>query len=297
MGAARYIVLLVALVAAIGLAVLVRGMVSRDEAPVQTAEAAPPPTPMARVLVAKRDLPVGSRLGAADIGWQPWPIDGLNPAFITDGSAPAVPAETAMEKAAEGAAAAMEALTGSAALDSMVGAIVKEEILVGEPIQNRKLVRGGEGGYLAVVLGPGMRAMGIPVTVESGAGGFILPGDRVDVIQSREIPSEDGGMPRRITGPVVRNVQVLAIDQATAASEESNALIGAVATLEVSPEAADALTEAMALGQMQLALRSFADLGQPTGRAWDPAPSVDEGARSTIKIYSQGETTEVAVSQ
>ena len=65
-------------------------------------------------------------------------------------------------------------------MSNLIGAVVREPIASGEPMVERKVVKGGEGGYLAVVLQPGMRAIGVPVSVESGAGGFILPGDRVD---------------------------------------------------------------------------------------------------------------------
>lgn len=293
MGAARILILTVALVAAIGLAIIVRNMMVGGQAPAPVAEAKAPETPMARVLVAKRDLPIGTRLAPADLGWQPWPADNLNATFITDGQAPAAPASTATEKAMEKAGEVMSNLNGSGAVDSLVGAIVREAIVSGEPIQARKLVRGGEGGYLAVVLEPGKRALGVPVTQESGAGGFILPGDRVDVIQSREV--EQDGQQVRVTQPVVLNVRVLAIDQATKPADDANAIVGAVATLEVSPDAALALTEAEAEGDLQLALRSYADINGYSGPAGPVSPGA--GAKPTVKIFSQGETTEVAVTQ
>jgi pilus assembly protein CpaB len=295
MGAARIIVLSVALVAAIGLAVVVRNMTSGPQGAVDQAEAAPP-APMARVLVASRDLGIGVRLTPADLMWQSWPVDGLNPNFVTDGTEPAPPPETTLEKAAEGASAVAEALTGSEAMDSLVGAIVREPILDGEPIQPRKLVRGGEGGYLAVVLQPGMRALAVPVSSTSGAGGFILPGDRVDVIQSRQVDSISGDTEVRITQPVVVNVRVLAIDQITQPAEDSNAIVGGVATLEVTPDAASALVEAMAEGDMQLALRSYADLNAPSGRI-SPTANDPSSPIRTVRIFSQNETVEAPVAR
>lgn len=292
MGAARIIVLSIALVAAIGLAVVIRNMLVSNRQPVAVAQAKAPETPMTRVLVAKRDLPVGTRLQPDDLGWQSWPVSASNATFITDGSAPTAAPVTAAEKAAEGANQAVKALTGSAALENLTGAVVREPILTGEPVQERKLVRGGEGGYLAVVLQPGMRAVGVPVSVESGAGGFILPGDRVDVIQTRDSDAQGaGGQRAKVTEPVVVNVRVLAIDQKTAPDKDSQAIVGAVATLEVAPDAADALVEAMARGEFQLALRSYADANAPSGRG------VARRAGSSIKIFSQGETTEMAVAR
>lgn len=296
MSAARTMILLVALVAAIGLAVVVRNMMASRQAPSPTAAAAPAPVPMVRVLVAQADLPTGTRLAPEHLGWQSWPAEGLNPNFITDGGSPAAPAATTTEKAAEGAQRALETITGSGAIDSLIGVIVREPLLAGEPVLADKLVRGGEGSYLAVVLAPGSRAMGVPVTAESSAGGLILPGDRVDVIQSYQVPSNTGGNDIRITEPVVLNVRVLAIDQQTRPSEEGLAMVGAVATLEVMPDAALALGEAIARGPMQLTLRSYADTNAPSGRA-RPMSTAGRESGGTIRVFSQGETTEVAVTQ
>lgn len=292
MGAARMIVLSIALVAAIGLAVIVRNMLVSKDQPVAVAQAKVPDVPMTRVLVAKRDLPIGRRLAPDDMSWQSWPAVNLSETFITDGSAPAPAPATATEKAADGAAQAVKALTGSGALDNLVGSVVREAIAAGEPMQSRKLVRGGEGGYLAVVLSPGMRAIGVPVTAESGAGGFILPGDRVDVLQTRDSDAQGvGGVRAKVTEAVVINVRVLAIDQKTSPDAESQAIIGGVATLEVSPSAAEALVEAMDRGDIQLALRSYADAGAPSGRA------TQRSAGPSVRIFSQGETTDMAVAR
>ncbi|MDR3508822.1 MAG: SAF domain-containing protein, partial [Caulobacteraceae bacterium] len=89
MGASRIIIIAVSAIAAIGLALIIRGMVGRPAPPPApvVVSAAAPAHPMTQVLVAKRDLPVGTRLAAGDIGWQAWPADGVNAAFITDGRA------------------------------------------------------------------------------------------------------------------------------------------------------------------------------------------------------------------
>jgi pilus assembly protein CpaB len=189
---ARIIVICVAAVAAIGLALVVRAMGSPSNSPTAVATAAPAPTvPMAKVLVAAKDLQPGQRLTEGDLDWKDWPAAEVNPAFITDGSTP-VPATPAAEAAAkpEGAVAsvtraATDLATGGAKAD-YVGSVVREPILAGEPIVGRKIVRAGDSGYMAAYLEPGMRAMAIRVTVETAAGGFILPGDRVDVVLTRE---------------------------------------------------------------------------------------------------------------
>ena len=104
MNAVRLIILLVAAVAAIGLAFVVRGAFGDKKAPAATAAptVAAVSKPQVQVLVAKRDLPVGTRLTPADVVWQSWPAEGLNPAFITDGAPPAAP-ETGAKGAVDGA--------------------------------------------------------------------------------------------------------------------------------------------------------------------------------------------------
>jgi pilus assembly protein CpaB len=286
MSPARIGILAVAAVSAIGLAFIVRGMASggKPEAPapvVQTAE-----KPMAKVLVASRDLGVGARVAPGDLTWQAWPLESLNEKFITDGSVAIPKAEPtpeekkaaeekakadgadkgAVDQAKEQAAAAANALFGEGGpMEALAGAVVRETILKGEPVTERKLVRAGQSGYLAIVLQPGMRAMAIPVSVETAAGGFVLPGDRVDVLLSRQVQGAQGQVHRADT--VLQNVKVLAIDQTTKAPEDgAQSVVGAVATLEVGESDAEALAQADAQGDLALTLRSYADVGGPSGR-------------------------------
>ncbi len=100
MGAVRIAIFAVAAIVAIVLAFLVRGMVTPKKAPAPVVAVAAPAKPMANVLVASRDLPVGARLSATDMTWQPWPIEALNPNFVTDGAAPARPRITPVQAAA-----------------------------------------------------------------------------------------------------------------------------------------------------------------------------------------------------
>ena len=279
MGALRIAILAVAAIAAIAVALLVRGMMA-PTAPAPVAAAADAGRPLARVLVAKRDLPIGTRLTSADLGWQPWPADALNSSFITDGAAPAAPSKGA----AKVAQAAGDLVTGQSQIDALEGAVVKEAIAAGEPITGHKIVRGGEGGYMAVVLQPGMRAVSVPMSSDTAAGGFILPGDRVDVLQSRDAGGDKGF----ITETLVTNVRVLAIDQKTAPDKDAKAIIGSVATLEVPAADAEVLVRGKAQGQMLMTLRAISDVGGPVGRS---------GRRSEqgVRVIRAGEVTEVAV--
>jgi pilus assembly protein CpaB len=351
MAPARIIILAVAAVSALGLAFVVRGMTSRDEAPavVQTAE-----KPSAKVLVASRDLPVGARLAPGDLSWQSWPLDAVNDAYITDGSV-ALPAKvlTEEEKAAEKARAdakyklalsewkaevrkaekagvppppepakpdakpeagaadavadaeknagevadAARSLFGEGGpMDALTGAVVREALMKGDPVTERKLVRAGESGVMAVVLTPGMRAMSIPVSVESAAGGFILPGDRVDVVLSRQV--QVGQEQEFRSETVMRNVKILAIDQTTKPEDGAQTVVGATATLEVGADDAEALALADAQGDLALVLRSYADVDGPSGRTARPQltrAGPTGAAGRTVRVWRDGQATAVAV--
>lgn len=307
---ARIVVICIAAVAAIGLALVVRAMGSSGQA-VSTAAAAPAPV-MAKVLVAATDLPPGKRLSDADLTWKDWPVDQVNPAFVTDGSTPlpaveAKPADADKAKdetAAKGAVArvtraANELATGGAKAD-FVGAVVREPILAGEPIVARKIVRAGEGGFMAAYLEPGMRAMAIRVTVETAAGGFILPGDRVDLVLTREtnlgnMATADAQRSKFTSATVLQNIKVLAIDQTTRAADDANTVVGATATLELGPRDAEALAAARSEGELSLVLRSYADAMGPSGRVVGSAPGRVQQA-STVRVY-RGDAPEVVVVQ
>ena len=303
---ARIIVICVAAVAAIGLALVVRAMGSPSNSPTAVATAAAVPArPMAKVLIASKDLQPGQRLTEADLAWKDWPVDEVNPAFITDGTTP-LPAAEAAEGAAPAAArpegavasvtrAATNLTTGGAKAD-YVGSVVREPILAGEPIVSRKIVRAGDSGYMAAYLEPGMRAMAIRVTVETAAGGFILPGDRVDVLLTREttlsnMGAQEGDRSKFASSTVMQNIKVLAIDQSTRAGDDEQAVVGATATLEVGPRDAEALALAKSEGELSLVLRSYADTGGPSGRV---APVVRQS--SAIRVY-RGGAPEVVVVQ
>jgi pilus assembly protein CpaB len=306
---ARIAVICIAAVAAIGLALVVRAMGSSSGEPVAVA-AAEPARPMAKVLVAARDLAPGQRLTDADLEWKDWPADEVNPAFITDGSvsvpqaepaegeATAAPAEE--EAKPEGAVArvtrAAEELTGGGVKTEYLGSVVREPILAGEPIVGRKIVRAGDSGYLAAYLEPGMRAMAVAVSTETAAGGFILPGDRVDVIVTVELErrsEEDANQPKFASQLVLQNVKVLAIDQSTRAEDDQQAVVGATATLEIAPSDTETLALAKAAGVLSLTLRSYADTAGPSGRVGHArAPA---SRPSSVRVFRGGEPEVVSI--
>lgn len=317
MKTSRYAVIGLAAIAALILAFLVRGMMAgngshKAEASVQ----APPAQPTVRVLVAARDLPAGARITEADLNWQDWPTNTLNPAYIVDGGAPAAAPAAGSEDAAAKKGAPKDAskdgpvavkkpgselvqavadkVAPSPTKEAYVGGVTREAILANEPIIDAKIVRADEGGYMAVMLSPGMRALAVPVSVDNTAGGFILPGDRVDILVTHQTPRTTGGGTIDSVQPVLRNIRVLAIDQQVNVEEGKQSVIGATATLEVSPSDGQVVTLAKASGTLSLMLRSYADAAGPSGAV--AAAPTGAGDKS-VRVFRPDQTTEVMVSR
>lgn len=304
MKTSRYVVLGIAAVAGILLFFLVHSVMSGKGTREATASvAAPPPAPTVRVLIASHDIKAGMRLTDADLTWQDWPADKINPAFVVDGQKPGAAApgsETAVAAkpdavqsvAADVSNLAHKALTPGAK-EIYIGGVARQDILANTPITDSQVVRSDEGGFMAVMLAPGMRAMAVQVSVENTAGGFILPGDRVDIIATHQMPRPGGGTLDTVQ-PVLRNIRVLAIDQQVQTQKDKASVIGATATLEVTPVDGEALTLAKASGSLSLMLRSYADTNGPSGVA---AALPDQGAQQSVRVYRPSGTTEVVVSR
>src|SRR5438067_3996484 len=167
MNVARMVVLSVAFAAAGGAALLVRsGVGNRTARPAAVAQL----TNQDEVLVAATDIAVGHGVEPTGVRWQPWPKEALNPAFIVRSKNPDMAKDVS-------------------------GAIARVPLVAGEPITGTNVVRAGATGFMAATLTPGMRAIAVPVTPETSAGGFILPNDRVDVLLTRDV-SAGGGVQR-----------------------------------------------------------------------------------------------------
>jgi len=289
MGAARIAILVAAAVAAIGLALVVRQMAAngRHQPPIQVAQTVQQ-IPTVRVLVASHDLSVGTHVGAGDLTWQTFPAAAVNPAWMVDRSAPA---PAVVPHIGPQAARADTPAPAPAGMSQATGSIVRDSILAGEPIVQAKIVKGGEGGYLSVTLDPGMRAVAIPINAQTGAGGFILPGDRVDVLMTRKdgAGGPNGGVALPTVETVLRNVQVLAIDQQTQAPKNTKAMVGGSTTLEVPAGDVEALLGAEGHGDLTLSLRSYADLGGETQRGGPRA-----GKGDVVTFIRAGQVSQVA---
>jgi pilus assembly protein CpaB len=147
----------------------------------------------------------------------------------------------------------------------VIGKVAKSTILPGELLLKARFVDQGAGSTLAAVVAQDMRAVSIRVDDVVGVGGFLLPGNRVDVVASRE---ENGkGFAETILG----NVKVLAVDQ-SASTEKNEPVVVRAVTLEVTPEGAEALMKARELGRLQLTLRNPLDDTIVVAKAESPPP-------------------------
>ncbi len=272
MNLGRVIVLVIAAVAALGAAFMAKNLTGGSGGKSAQSEIAPKVTPTtAQVLVARADIPIGQRVTPEELSWQDWPIEALNTAFITQ------------EKEA-------------GALQKYAGAIARVNIAAGEPISPRKLVNPGDAGFMAAVLSPGMRAVSVKISVETGAGGFILPNDRVDVLLTQTTQDEDSeeaseGFSSRT---ILENVRILAIDQSFKQVEDEEVVIGSTATLELNRADSELLALAEASGNLSLALRSVADT-LPAGRHGPQSHATSRSKERALIVYRYGQATKLAL--
>jgi len=247
MKAARVVVLVVA-VAAGGIAALLAGR--SEKAPEVKKEA----FDTVDILVAKSDIPRGQSISPADVFWQAWPATTAAGNFIRKTDQPK-------------------------ALENLSGMIARASFVAGEPIREVKLVNAKGSGFMAAILPSGMRAVSTQISPETGAGGFILPNDRVDVILTPRGKSS--------SETVLLNIRVLAIDQNVEEKNGQKVVVGKTATLELAPHQAETLVLARQLGSLSLALRSISDATQDGPKTEDTS-----GARGAgVNIVRFGVST------
>jgi pilus assembly protein CpaB len=201
------------------------------------------------VLVAKADIGLGQSVNADDMQWQTWPASTASSSFIRRNDRPDATAQIA-------------------------GSIARAPFIAGEPIREVKLVKANGSGFMAAILPAGTRAVSTEISPETGAGGFILPNDRVDVILSKREKNQDRpGAPEVVNSEVIlANVRVLAIDQAPKEKDGQNTVVGKTVTLELKPEQTETLARGRQSGTLSLALRSIADLNAVETSSEDRAP-------------------------
>lgn len=199
------------------------------------------------VLVASKDLKVGQDLVEGDLRWQSWPEDSkFRGAIIRQD-----------EQKPE------DALTGR----------LRRDVAKDEPVLKGYLLKENKGNFVAASLDDGMRAMAIKVNAESMVGGFIKPGDFVDVILTykEKIKANKGDGPAfeklielnigtYATETILQKVKVLAIDQTAELDDEDDEVeVGKTVTLAVSAQQAERLALGTQLGTLVLALRGVGD--------------------------------------
>lgn len=226
-----------------------------------------------QILVAGSDLAIGRELKAGDMRWQEWPESGMfHGAIVREG-----------EQKPE------DVLTGRLARD----------VAKGEPMMRSALLGRVKGNMVAASLDAGMRAVAIEVSASSMVGGFIGPGDFVDVVLTYKATMRSDDKDPRIqkmidlnldktaTETILQNVKVLAIDQTAKRPEEDKIKVGKTVTLAVKPEDAERLLLAAEIGELTLALRGVGD-DALVEKSW-PTVSDQRLTSVTDEIYNEYE--------
>jgi pilus assembly protein CpaB len=248
MKAARLVVLTVA-IAAGGVAAMLAG---RSDKPPEVKVAPPPQIATVDILVAKADIAIGQVVSPDDMQWQEWPAAAATGNFIRRSDR-------------------------SNAIETLAGFIARAPFVAGEPIREAKLVNAKGSGFMAAILPTGMRAISTQISPETGAGGFILPNDHVDVILTRRKADADkgaAGSDTHSSETILTNVRVLAIDQNVQEKDGQKVVVGKTATLELTPNQTETLALSQQLGTLSLALRSITD-------ATRDEPQTDDNKRSS----------------
>lgn len=229
----KLVLLIGALIVAVGTAMVARSMFAGTAAP--SAEAAAKPQQGPKVLVAQRALPVGTIVSADAFKFQEWPDELVQDAYFIEGEAD---------------------------LNALMGTVVRFPVTAGQPLTKGALVSPKDRGFLAAALGPGMRAVTVPVSEKTGVAGFVFPGDRVDLVLTQTVDGDDN-QKLNSAETFLRNVRVLATDQSTTQEKndkgETVVKTSETVTLEVTPVMAEKIAVAQSFGTLSLSLRSLSD--------------------------------------
>jgi pilus assembly protein CpaB len=264
MKTAQIVVLTIALGAGGVAAYLARGTDDKSQTPAQPVAQ----LPTVEVLVAKNEIGLGQSVKQDDLVWQTWPAAAASATFIKRGDRPD-------------------------ANNQIAGMIARSPFIAGEPIREPKLVKANGSGFMAAILPTGMRAISTEISAETGAGGFILPNDRVDVILTRRDKNPDNkSSPDVVQSEIILpNVRVLAIDQAPKEKEGQNALVGRTVTLELKPEQAETLARSRQSGTLSLALRSITDVNMAENNTEEDAAPRKGASINVVRYGVQSSTT------
>ena len=268
MAASRLIILGVAVAAAGGAGYVAKNMMAAPPPEVIVEQG--PAVALADVLVLNGDVPMGGAVGD-QLAWQSWPANGVNENFITRESEPE-------------------------AIEKYKGSVARLAMLAGEPLRKSKLIGEGQS-FMSSILPTGYRAVATQIAADTSAGGFILPNDYVDVIMTRrsDTAGPTGGF---VTETILKNIRVLAIDQAIQEDEEGRRVkVGETATLELTPQQAEIITVAQQMAdRLTLSLRSLVDTREKVTDEADYLVS-GNGRRGTVRLIKSGEVSEVGANK
>ena len=208
------------------------------------------------VVVAKQPLRFGTELTAAMLQEVPWPSDALP----------------------NGAFAKIH--------DIMAGGrrVVLAAIETNEPVLSLKITGPGQRATLSALVKPGMKAVTIRVNDVEGVGGFVLPGDHVDVVLTRQIDKGSA-----TTQVVLQNTRVLAVDQ-IADERAQKAAVAKSVTLEVDTVDAQKLWLSSSVGSLSLLLRKAGETAEVRTRKVTledlstHEPVADKGTTTTVVV-------------
>lgn len=271
MKVARVVVLGIALGAGVAAALLAMNLSRPAPPPVEKAS----PTPALEttdVLIAKQAIPVGGQVTAEMLEWRVWPAAGVPATYLT---------RTARPKA----------------IEEITGTLARSSFIEGEPVTEAKLVH-TDSGFMSAILPAGKLAVATAISADTGAGGFILPNDRVDVIMTRPVQTNVAGQSgeRYETETILFNVRVLAIDQQIEDKGGEKVVIGQTATLELTPQQAEIITVARQVSaRLTLALRSVADAESRQGN--DATHLIGGAASGGVTVVKNGVAREYSVSK
>lgn len=293
-----------ATVIALIVAIMLNAMLKSSPKPEEVAAAVVPKT---QILFATQDIKPGQLLTAENITWKEWPETAVYPGIVTR----------------EGDKKPLEALSGR----------VIRPIISGEPVVKSALVK-DSGGFLAAMLKSGTRAVAVNVSASTMAGGFINPGDYVDIVLTSRnhvtYESDDkmleNQMKRLINRnleqysaeTILQNIKVIGIDQKAVKETgdkdaDTAGKVGKTATLEVTPRQAEILSLAGQLGEISLVLRSLGDetilekdqptitdarLSQIYKELTDEIEKTEESSnirRHNVRIYNGGDVIDTPV--
>ncbi|MEM9421980.1 MAG: Flp pilus assembly protein CpaB, partial [Pseudomonadota bacterium] len=191
--------------------------IPKDEGPV-----------MVKVLIAKEDIDQGAVLSEAVTAWISFPERNVPEFYVTE--------------------------ENGAFTEQLGQTRARRHIRASEPLTMANTVRHGEKGMLAAIMTEGMRAVSMGVSATQTSGGFVLPGDRVDIFATGLNPDDD--VDASTSWMVFSNVRVLAVDQVASSSDETDAIVGKTVTLEIEPEQVASFLEARSRFTLTLVLRS-----------------------------------------